>query len=299
MSSKKNILKFKIEDIKSFKAIIETLVKIVTEITWVIYSPKDDKFKGIEMSVSDPSRSVFIKIQIEDNKLPNFYCRDEKYQLGIDLEQMNQIMKFIENEDKMNMSLNEDDLLNLVIEIDRANIKGKKIKKFPLIEIPYEEKPIKKVDYEKIISTTPNVYKKIFRELADFENVNIKCSNKKIILSYSNHTGLKSEDEYFLDEDGINLDNFSSEKEFVGTFPIKYLVSFVKCAGLCEDINFYFKTEYSLTVKFPILTFGTITIAISPINEECIKNVEYDYSEDEDNIVVIGNNTAKLYYDDS
>ena len=59
MSSKKNILKFKIEDIKSFKAIIETLVKIVTEITWVIYSPKDDKFKGIEMSVSDPSRSVF------------------------------------------------------------------------------------------------------------------------------------------------------------------------------------------------------------------------------------------------
>ena len=39
----KNILQFKISDINSFKTIIETLSKIVSETTFIIHNPKDKK----------------------------------------------------------------------------------------------------------------------------------------------------------------------------------------------------------------------------------------------------------------
>lgn len=293
----KNILSFKIEDIISFKTIIDTLTKIVSEVTWIIQNPKDkQKFKGLEINTADSSRSIFIKVQIESDNFLNFSCKDEKYQLGINLEKLNKMIKFVEKDDVLNISLNEKDLLHLVIEIERATTKGKKTLKFPLIELEYEDKSTKKVDYEKIISTTPNNYKKIFRELDDFENVKINCTNTKIMFTYKDDTGTEVNDEYILDEDGINIENFSSTKEYTGVYPIKYLVLFVKCANLCENIEIYMKNEYSLIVKFPTLSFGSIIISLSPVNEECIKNVDYDYSEDEDEIDVIGNNTAKLYY---
>lgn len=296
-TTNKNILSFKIEDIISFKTIVDTLTKIISEVTWIVHNPKEkNKFKGLEINTADSSRSIFIKIQIDSNNLLNFNCKHEKYQLGINLEKLNKMIKFVEKEDILNISLNEKDLLHLIIEIERATTKGKKTLKFPLIELEYEDKPTKKVDYEKIISTTPNNYKKIFRELDDFENVKINCTNKKILFTYKDDSGTEVNDEYILDEDGINIENFSSTTEYKGVYPIKYLVLFVKCANLCENVEIYMKNEYTLTVKFPTISFGTIIISLSPVNEECIKNVDYDYSEDEDEIDVIGNNTAKLYY---
>jgi hypothetical protein len=58
------------------------------------------------------------------------------------------------------------------------------------------------------------------------------------------------------------------------------------------------KNENALTIIYPTLTFGTIKLSLSPINEENIKNIDYDYSDDEDELDVIGNNVNKLYYDD-
>jgi proliferating cell nuclear antigen len=292
-----NILSFKIEDIISFKTIIDTLTKIVPEVSWIIHNPIDkQKFSGLEINTADSSRSIYIKIQIESDNFLNFCCKHEKYQLGINLEKLNKMIKFVEKEDVLNISLNEKDLMHLIIEIERATTKGKKILKIPLIELVYEDKQTKKTDYEKIISTTPNIYKKIFRELDDFEDVTIKCTNKKILFTYKDDSGTEINDEYVLDEDGINIDNFDSNDDFLGIYPIKYLVLFVKCANLCENIEIYMKNEFTLTVKFPTISFGKIIISLSPINDKCIKNVDFDYSEDEDDINVIGNNTTKLYY---
>lgn len=298
MSKYKNIFFFKIEDVVSFKTIIDTLSKIVSEITWILHDPKDDdKFKGLEMNTTDLSRSIFIKIQISNNELFEFNCIKEKYQLGINLEKLNKMIKLIEKEDTINIYLNENDISHLFFEIKRATTKGKKILKLPLVELNYEDKPSKKINYEKIITTSPHIYKKIFRELDDFENVKINCTNKKILFTYIDDNGTEINDEYILNIDEINIENFSSSKEFTGTYPTKYLVLFVKCANLCEELEIYMKNEFTLTIQFPTKSFGTIIISLSPINEECIKNVDYDYSEDEDTVKIIDNNKTNLYYD--
>jgi len=39
---------------------------------------------------------------------------------------------------------------------------------------------------------------------------------------------------------------------------------------------------------YMIATLGTITIALSPVKEENIKNISYSYSDDEDELEIIG-----------
>lgn len=298
-SVKKNILQFKIDDINSFKTIIETLSKIVSETTFIIHNPKDkkNKFTGLEINTADTTRTVFVKIQIEYNKFIEFNCKSEKYNLGINLEKMNKMIKYVEKEDILNVYLNENDLLHLIIEIQRATTKGKKILKLPLIELDYEEKQTKKIDFDKIISMGPNIYKKIFRDLDDFQNIKIICSNKKIIFNYKDDTGTEIDDENILGIDGINMENTSTQDNFIGVYPLKFLILCVKCASLCEDIQIYMKNKNSLTIKYETISFGTILISLSPINEDCIKNIDYDYSDDEDEIDIISNNVNKLKFD--
>ena len=292
----KNILQFKLDNITSFKVIVETLSKVIDETTFIIHNPKDkiNKFSGLEICTVDCTRTIFTKIQIKYDKFIEFNCKREKYNLGINLEKMNKLIKYVEKEDILNIYLNDDDLSHLIIEIQRATTKGKKKLKLPLIELEYEEKPSKKTDFDKIISMNPNIYKKIFRDLDDFQNIKIICSNKKIIFNYKDDTGTEIDDENILDIDGINMENSATEENFIGIYPIKFLMLYVKCANLCEKIYVYMRNKQELMIKYETLSFGTIILSLSPINEDCINNKDYDYSDDEDEINIIGNNINKI-----
>ena len=294
------ILHLKIGEINSLKLIIETLMKILPETVWIIHNPKDKKqFCGLEIAAADPSRSVFVKIQINAKEFIEFSSKYEKHELGINLEKLNKIIKSVEKDDVVNMYLIEKDLQCLQIDIERSAIKGKKNLKFPLIDVEQNNKPTKKEEYEKIISTSPSIYKKLFKEYDDYENVKIKCTKKFILFTYKDDSGTEINDEYILNEDDINIENFSTDSDFVGVYPIKNLILFGKCANLCDNLHIYMKNKDRLVVKLLTMSFGTIVISVPPVNEDCIKNIDYDYSDDEEEIGVIDNHLNKLnYYDD-
>jgi hypothetical protein len=219
--------------------------------------------------------------------------------MGINLEKLNKILKFLEKDDVVNIFLTEKNIQCLIIDIERATTKGKKNLKFPLIDLEQDKKPLKKEEYEKIISISPNIYKKIFKEYDDFENVKIKCTKKNILFTYKDDTGTEINDEYILNVDGINIENFSTNDDFTGVYPIKNLILFGKCANLCEELQIYMKNKDRLVVKMITSSFGIIMISLPPVNEDCIRNVDYDYSDDEEEIGVIDNYQNKLnYYDD-
>jgi hypothetical protein len=288
ISEVEKILNLKIGEINSLKTIIDTLTKIVSETIWTIFNPKDkNKFTGIEITTTDQSKTLFVKIQIDKKNFLDFNCKYEKYEMGVNLEKLNKIIKFVEKDDIINMFLIEKDLQCLLIDIERASTKGKKNLKFPLLDLGIENKTIKKEEYEKIVSTTSSIFKKIFKEYDDFENVKIKCQMKNILFTYKDDTGAEINDEYILDIDGINIENFSTNDDFIGVYPINNLILFGKCANLCENIHIYMKNKNALVIKLITTSFGTITISSSPVNEECIKNTEYEYSDDEDDVELI------------
>ena len=83
-----------------------------------------------------------------------------------------------------------------------------------------------------------------------------------------------------------------------GIFELKNIILFTKCASLCNDIQIYMKNDFALTIVYTIATLGTITIAISPIREDNIKNISYTYSDDEDDIEVIDDSKINSAWDD-
>lgn len=296
MTDKNIILSFKIEDILSFKTILDTLTKIVSETSWIVHNSKEAKiFRGLEITTADPSKTAFIRVKMKSDKFPEFECIEKKYQLGINLEKLNKLIKNVDKNDTLNFSVNKKDLQHLIIEIGRKTTNGKKTIKLPLIEMEFEEKSLKSVKFEKIISMTPEIYKSVFRELDDFNNVKIKSTNENILFTFVDDMGTTVDDEYIYDADNGNIElvDYASTDKFEGVYPIKFIILFSKCGNLCEKINIFMKNEYSLTIKYPT-PIGDIVVLLSPINEECLKNVEYDYSTDEDDIDVINDNFNKL-----
>jgi DNA polymerase III sliding clamp (beta) subunit (PCNA family) len=294
----KKILHLKIDEITSFKTIIETLAKIVSETVWTIHNPidKKNKFTGVEISTVDSTRSIFVKIQIDSSNFVEFESKHEMFELGINLEKLNKMIKFVEKNDIINMFLIEEDLQCLMIDIEMLDKKGTKILKFPLIDLEENKIPNRKIDYEKVILTTPNIFKKIFKDNEDFENVKINCTNKDILFTYSDDTSTEIKDQYILNEDGINIENFSKKDAFIGIYPISKLILFTKCTNLCEKIRIYMKNKDRLVVKLLTMSFGTITISLPPISEENIKNVNYNYSDDEEEIEIIDETSNKLLF---
>jgi hypothetical protein len=131
------------------------------------------------------------------------------------------------------------------------------------------------------------------------EYVEIKCTSKNIIFTCKGDCAERSTI-YKSEEGGLNISNENKKTQNIvqGIYEIKNIVLFTKCASLCNDLEIYMKNDFALTIKYTIATLGTITIALSPIKEENIKNISYEYSDDEDEINVIGSNVNKLKFDD-
>jgi proliferating cell nuclear antigen PCNA len=297
----KELFRLTITDTNAFKIIIDTLSKIVSETVFIIKKPQKEEnkkktFTGLEINTIEPARTAFVKIQIPKKYFTEFKSTKEKYQIGINLVKLTKMIKYIENDDIIILSLYENDIQNIVMEFQKSNTNNKKKIKLALIDLDYTDKQFKKIDYEKIISFCPLIYKKIFRELDDYQSIKISCSNEKILFTYKDQMS-EIIDEYTLNEGGLDI--ISNSKDNVsGIFPLQFIILFAKCASLCEQVKLNIKNDHELLLIYPTKSFGIIKVVISPVNEDNIKNVDYDYSDDEDELDVIGNDTNKLYYDD-
>jgi hypothetical protein len=54
------------------------------------------------------------------------------------------------------------------------------------------------------------------------------------------------------------------------------------------------KNNFALTYVFNFNEYGSLSVILSPVNEEHINNQLYDYSDDEDDIELINNNSNIL-----
>jgi hypothetical protein len=168
------------------------------------------------------------------------------------------------------------------------------------MDLDHQPKKSTKVEFDVKITMPSNEFHKLFREMNNIaEYVEIKCTSKNIIFTCKGDCAERSTI-YKSEEGGLNISNENKKIQNIvqGIYEIKNIVLFTKCASLCNDLEIYMKNDFALTIVYTIATLGTITIALSPIKEENIKNISYSYSDDEDEINVISNNVNKIKFDD-
>lgn len=287
MNTSKKILFLKTAYVIPFKTLTEVLSNVLTETTWVFTAPDEnnpDKFVGLEIATADTSRTIFIKVRLDANEFQPYFCKYDKFELGICLQNLYKLLKSVDKEDTMSMYVEENDKQNLIIEIENEEKKSKTFYKLKLLDLNQQHKKTAKIEFDIKITMPSNEFHKLCKEMSTIaEYVDIKCTSKNIIFTCKGDCAERST-LYKSEEGGLNITNENKKIHNIvqGVYELKNIVLFSKCSNLCNDISIYMKNDFALTVIYTIATLGTITIALSPVKEENIRNITYSNSDDEE-----------------
>jgi proliferating cell nuclear antigen len=270
------------------KLLIEVLQNVIPETTLLIIGKNEDSptdFYGLEISTNDPSKTIYIRLQLFGYEFTEFYTKVNKYNIGINLSDLNsQITKTIDNStSSITLSMYENDKQKLNINI-QSEVKSKNDDfKFKLMDLNYIHRKAITTTYDVII-TIPNAdFHKICKEMNSYsEYIDIKCTANQITFTavgditnrtcnYNTNKGVIS----------IEWNENVKTKLVQGIFESKNIVLFHKCSTICKNIVILMKNDYILSIIYEIASLGKLSVSLSPVNDEHIQNSNYNYSDDE------------------
>ena len=289
------IIYFKIDNVLIFKIITEILNNLINEVNWIFTKNKEGEGE-INISTTDSSKTIFLKTKLNKNIFKDFHCRENKYELGINIETFNKILKLIDKDiNSIYFYILENDKDNLIIKI-----KGKDSKKttysMKLVDIEQENRKNNEIEFDKKIDMIGDEFHKLCKEMNIFADyMSIKCSSNNVVFSCEG-ISTKRNTVYKNGENDLVITN-NTKKEIKGMYELKNIQIFNKCTNLSDNFSLYMKQNFALVIVYTIKEIGNINVAFSPIQEEDLNNLLYSYSDDEDEIEIIGNNSDQLVED--
>jgi hypothetical protein len=291
------LLFFKLKKINFMKNIIDTIDKLVSDVEWVFTSNNKtkEKFVGLEITCTDSSKTLYVKCKLTDELFKSYYCDKEIFKFGMNLEYFNKILKLTDKNDiAIYCYIEKNDPNNLIIRFKNLEKKNKKIFKIPLQIINNKiNKSQLSLNFEKkIILNCESFFSKCKIINNNSQFVEIECDCKQLIFKcVGDKEGIITlDDNDDNDLEIINLDN----NNIKGIYEIKNILLFTKLSSITEEFSFYMKNNFALTYVFNFNEYGSLSVILSPVNEEHINNQLYDYSDDEDDIELINNNSNIL-----
>lgn len=300
------LLFFKLKKINFMKNIIDTLDKMVSDVEWVFTSnvnigsnssdnELEPTFVGLEITCTDPSKTLYVKTKLSNELFKSYYCEKKIFKFGMNLEFFNKILKMTEKNDiAIYCYIEKNDPSNLIVRFKNPEKENKKIFKIPLqiISIKKDNTQLSLGFEKKISLKADSLFSKCKMINNNSQFVKIECDGEKILFKcVGDKEGiiiLDSSDDSTLDI--INLDENTVEC----IYEIKNILMFSRLASITEEFSFYMKNNFALTSIFNFGECGSISVILSPVNEEHISNKDYDYSDDEDDVELLNTNSNIL-----
>ena len=243
-STSKKILFLKTAYVIPFKTLTEVLSNVLTETTWVFTAPdpkNPDKFVGLEIATADTTRTIYIKVRLDAKEFQPYFCKYERFELGICLQNLYKLLKSVDKDDTMSLYVEENDKQSLIIEIENEDKKSKTFYKLKLLDLNQPSKKTAKIEFDIKITMPSGEFHKLCREMNNIaEYVDIKCTSKNIIFTCKGDCAERSTI-YKSEEGGLNISNENKKTHNIvqGVYELKNIVLFTKCANLCNDISIY------------------------------------------------------------
>jgi hypothetical protein len=288
------LLFFKLKKISFMKNIIDTLDKMISEVEWIFTSDEknNEKFVGLEITCTDPSKTLYVKTKLTNELFKSYYCKDRIFKFGMSLEYFNKILKLTEKNDiALYCYIEKNDPSNLMIRFKNTEKKNKKIFKIPLqIIISKVQQNQMSLDFEKkIILKCESLFSKCKSINNNSQFVKISCDGVKLFFKCVGEKEgtltLNSDDDSTLE-----IINLEEDKNVECIYEIKNILMFTRLSSITEEFSFYMKNNFALTSIYNFGNYGSMSVILSPSSEEYINNETYDYSDDEDDIELLDNN---------
>lgn len=253
----RNCLEIKTVQSSTIKVLIEALKEILTDTTIEITS------EFIKICTMDTSHIILIHLKLEANKFEHFYC-EGRIQIGVNILNLNKIIKTINNNDTLTLYMTSDDCNHLCIKIENSEKNTTRITKLNLLDLDTNDIEIPAAIFHSVITLPSNDFQKICRDINNLsEFVEIKNVSNKLIISCTGDF-CSQEMTVISDTDKHQSEGSENTEIFQGVFDIKYLVMFTKCTNLSNTVELYLKNDYPLIIQYTVGSLGSVKLCLAP-----------------------------------
>ncbi len=294
----KYIVYSKIIYIKDFKVISEVMCNVIHEATFRFIAPNPNnptEFAGLEIATSNVNNAMYVKITLNlQNNDCSYYCKHPIWDIGVDLVELNKLLKMNGEHDSLVIFQEEKDKKNLTLE-STASKHEKGFSRLKLVDPNRKKRKPLSPDFTFQVTLRSKFFTSFCKNLSNLASyVEIKCTSNTISFTCKGDTSdngkiLKSSEE----KDGVKiylneeLKNKPNENHiYQGIFDLSNLALFTKFSSLNSNVNLFLKNDSLLIIEYVFAAqSGKAVIAFIPINEDNIGNCNCNYSEDEDDDV--------------
>lgn len=239
---------------------------------------------------ADVAQSMMIQMKLFASQFDVFECVPANYNIGINLQHLNKALKTLDPSDTLSFIIDDDDHNNLKIQIDNTDPTDphSSIMNVKLMEVNQKKYEVPPTPCDALVKINATSFHKICREMNSIsDHIEIKITQKNITYSCVGDA-IERSTSYSTGDDVVNLKIVMSNPEKTqivqGIFELSKIVTFTKCATLCDFIKIYMTNDRPMCIQYTIATLGQIIILLAPtacddVNEFDEENEEYEDDE--------------------
>jgi len=226
--------------------------------------PSKKNTGGIRILRLTEDKSILIKLNLEASKFDSFRCDEPKITIGVDMHNLHDHLKTINDDEPILFYMNRDNRSILYIRSLNENSGETDIEIF-LMEIGNPDLPIPKTEFQNRITMASDKFHTIckhlnnnstFVEITSIDNeISFKGQNEggKVTRKYRDPNKKKSKD---------------SGQIVQGVYDLRNLMGFSKCSKLCPTIDIYLKNDFPLVLVISVAILGKMYVFLSPIERD-------------------------------
>lgn len=224
---------------------------------------------GITMMKVTKDQTVYLKLRLYAENFDSYICPKDSYSIGVDMQSFHLALKMVNDDCGLEIYMTRDNTGTMFVN----NIEQKHDRRhrqdtssaMNLLEIPEDEKTIKKVEFQNQIKIETGVFANICKRFGGISNkITITCSGGMVEFSAKSESSVSK-----IRHEDMTYDNKRKGNDIIqGTYDLKNLTGFSKCNKLCDVLYIYFLDQFPLVLVIPITPLGKLYVFISPVVTE-------------------------------
>ena len=245
-----------LEDIGLLRESFNAIAEIIDEGSFNI------KKDGISLVCPDRAVIAMVNFLILPTAFESYTC-DKDVEIGLNIPRMLQFIKKAKPEDKLILSLDEEeDRFELTLE-------GTTTRKFamPIISTPQQEaQDISKFNFENSVELDPGILKEGVENAAMIsDSITIKLTKDALILRAE---GDSSYTQSKVDADNPQVYSLNAKSDVISRYSIEYLSKMLRASKLAEKIKIEFNKDYPIHLEYRIRDKVKLGFILAPRIEE-------------------------------
>lgn len=232
------MFKVSLADVSLLRDSINTISEIIGEGIFEI--SKD----GISLVAADRAMVAVVDLNLEKDLFEEYKC-GEKSEVGINIENLLQILKRAGGSEKLELELPEDGSKLIV------RMFGESTREFslPLLDISRREVPeTQDLDFSGSVEIKSSLLKKGINDADVVSDVVIFKGTKESFVMSSGGDSSSTEMEVKKDSEGLK--KLESEEEIKSTYPLEYLKKMIKASKISDVVSLKFGSDFPMKIEF-------------------------------------------------